>query len=81
MTGFTGVEVCSNSTTLCYWRGHGSCGSFVVRGWWEDKDEVIALHTDGVQRHHGEYARVDKSTCFDDGMRLEGFEFGASCGC
>ena len=44
-------------------------------------DEVIALHPDGVQRHHGEWRvsplddpesnlRVEKCSCNDDGMRL-----------
>ena len=44
-------------------------------------DEVIALHPDGVQRHHGEWRvsplddlesnlRVEKCSCADDGIRL-----------
>ena len=44
----------------------------------DDTDEVIALHPDGVQRHHGEW-RVSplddpesnlRCSCADDGMRL-----------
>ena len=45
-------------------------------------DEVFALHSYGVQRHHGEWrvsplddleiepARLEKCSCADDGMRL-----------
>ena len=45
-------------------------------------DEVIALHPDGVQRHHGEWRvsplddpesnlrELEKCSCADDGMRL-----------